>query len=685
MTTKLVGGRYEVLRKIAEGGMGAVFEARHHMTKKVVALKVLFPHIGKDEAAKQRFLREVSAPATIGHPGIVEVYDSGFDPNDGSLFVAMEFLQGETLRDWIARGGHIHDRIFDLFEEMLEPLAAAHQQGIVHRDLKPENIFLAQQRDGSTAVKILDFGIARDLDTSQDNVTRTGIAMGTPHYMAPEQAMSARGVLPAADVWAIGAMLYEALTGQTPFQGETASAIVVHACTQPHPPIATVVPSLPPALAALVDACLDKKPAERPETAGKLLETLRRLRGGAPATAPSAGESTAVVPPTSHGFAQPEVGGLPPTGAFAQSPEQATAPGGFATPQPNAGSGSTAGGFGAPSPGGFGAPQQTPSPGGFGAPQQTPSPGGFGAPQQTPSPGGFGAPQQTPSPGGFGSSPGGFGSPGATSGGAGPAGFGAPSGAAAPGAAPMGTPAPKQKSMAPKILVGIGAFIVLGCGTCGGLVMLGGSDDEVQPAGVATAPVDPAAAGAAGAAGTPAAGVGTVIVLTEPGGGELLVDGQSHGPVGPNQSVSLGAGAHRLELRIAGSVVGAANVNVQAGGSGNADLRRGAGGERQQLSGTLGPGDSTLQSGEYSDDHTFNWAVGSRVTVTMRSSDLDPYLIVKRPSNTNQLDNDDMSAGVRDASLTFEVTESGTWHVLATTYQPGESGSYTIELSVVSP
>src|SRR5690348_545687 len=222
--------------------MGAVFEAQHNLSKKTVALKILFPHIGKDEAARQRFLREVSAPAQIGHDGIVEVYDAGFDPQDGSLFVAMEFLQGEPMRDRLTKGGIALDTLLDMFEQVLDPLAAAHAKGIVHRDLKPENVYMTKKRDGSEVIKLLDFGIARDLDTSQANVTHTGIAMGTPHYMAPEQAMSAKGVGTAADVWAIGVMMYEALAGRTPFDGETASAIVVHACTQAHAPLAQVSP-----------------------------------------------------------------------------------------------------------------------------------------------------------------------------------------------------------------------------------------------------------------------------------------------------------------------------------------------------------------------------------------------------------------------------------------------------------
>lgn len=266
---RIVGGRYEVVREIARGGMAIVHEAMHTLSRQRVALKVLFPHIGQDDITRQRFLREVSAPAQIGHEGIVQIFDAGFDEPSGSLFVAMELLEGETLRERLVSRRLSLGEVQHLFDRILAPMAAAHDKGVVHRDLKPENIFLAQ-RGGRELAKILDFGIARDLDGRSENVTHTGVAMGTPHYMAPEQAMSARGAGPQADVWALGVMLYEALSGRTPFAGETASAIVVHACTTPHQPVGALSPDTPVAVAALVDRCLAKKPEDRPKDAGAL-------------------------------------------------------------------------------------------------------------------------------------------------------------------------------------------------------------------------------------------------------------------------------------------------------------------------------------------------------------------------------------------------------------------------------
>lgn len=296
---RIIGGRYELIREIARGGMAVVHEAVHTLSRQRIALKVLFPHIGKDEVTRQRFLREVSAPAQIAHEGIVQIFDAGFDEPTGSLFVAMELLEGETLRERLVSRRLSLGQVQHLFDQILEPMAAAHNKGVVHRDLKPENIFLAQ-RGGREIAKILDFGIARDLDGRSENVTQTGVAMGTPHYMAPEQAMSARGAGPQADVWALGVMLYEALSGQTPFAGETASAIVVHACTTPHQPVAALSPDTPRAVGSLVDRCLAKKPNDRPRDAGALRAELALAFD--PSQLPKTSE-LAVTPLPANGYA----------------------------------------------------------------------------------------------------------------------------------------------------------------------------------------------------------------------------------------------------------------------------------------------------------------------------------------------------------------------------------------------
>ena len=404
MTGRIVGGRYEVVREIARGGMGSVHEAVHLVSKKVVALKILFPQVAKDEASRQRFLREASAPAQIGHEGIVEVYDAGVDPQDGSLFVAMELLKGRTMRDYLAEGPKPLPEVLSLFAKVLEPLSAAHARGIVHRDLKPENVFLKRRSDGTDQVKILDFGIARDLEQQSQSLTSTGVAMGTPHYMAPEQAMSARGVVATADVWAIGAMLYEALTGRVPFDGETSSAVIVHVCTRPHAPIQQAAPQTPPALAALVDRCLSKQPEQRPHDAAVLAQELAHVQvslfgsnavvgpwssSPSPTSIPgtSAPQPGFVAPPSQPGFVAPPAPQAYPTpGPAAGFGNAPSGPGAYPTPGPSMGFGN------APSQPGWAPPVPgAPMPGMGGMPPMGappyPTPGagpGFGGPAAAP-------------------------------------------------------------------------------------------------------------------------------------------------------------------------------------------------------------------------------------------------------------------------------------------------------------
>jgi serine/threonine-protein kinase len=670
-TDRLIGGRYQILRKIAEGGMGAVFEAQHNLSKKSVALKILFPHIGKDEASRQRFLREVSAPAQIGHDNIVEVYDAGFDTQDGSLFVAMEFLQGEPFRDRLARGGNPQTQLLDWFEEILDPLSAAHRTGIVHRDLKPENIFLAKKRDGNEIIKLLDFGIARDLDSSQGNVTHTGIAMGTPHYMAPEQAMSAKGVTAAADVWAIGAMLYEALCGHPPFDGETASAIVVNACTRQHEPLTSAAPHVAPALAHFVDRCLSKEPQGRPQDAGQMLAELRHVRqqlGHAPAGPAIAGS----VPAT--GVQTGPIGGTPhfAPGGTAMLPQQTpqpgygTAPPGYPSPPPGYPAGQP--GYQTGQPG-----YQTGQPG-----YQTGQPGyqtgqpGYQTGQPgypTPPPGGYG----TPAPGGgFASTPGsspGFGThPGF--GGASPAPFGAPpSGYGTMAAAPK-----KSGGLAVGVIAAvlIGGLVIVGGGIAAAAFLL--SDDGDDPNNQSTV------------------SYGTVAIQTNVQTGELMVDGSSRGPVVPNQQVRMHHGTHSVEIREGGVTVATGSITVVQGSQHTLTLNRTVApnvpstniptnvmvpGNVQTFNGSLRRGDEQLQTGEYADSYFFQWTAGTTVVIQMDSTDFDTYLILKAPSGAQQ-DNDDREPGNLNAGITATLNETGRWQVMATSFSSGTTGDYTV-------
>lgn len=273
-TGRVVAGKYELVRALAEGGMGSVHIARHVLTRVEVALKLMHGAASRDESAVERFLREVRFAAEIGHPGIVKVFDAGED-SDGTLFLAMELLSGEDMAERLARPETTAGQALDLLARVLPALSAAHDRGIVHRDLKPENIFVARRPDGAEEVKLLDFGIARQVGVSSK--TSVGTGLGTTHYMSPEQASNARDVRPASDVWALGVILYESITSTLPFDGASIHEVIIRAYTEKHAPLTQFVPGLDPRLVALVDRCLAKQASDRPQDAGALAAELDPL------------------------------------------------------------------------------------------------------------------------------------------------------------------------------------------------------------------------------------------------------------------------------------------------------------------------------------------------------------------------------------------------------------------------
>ena len=268
----MLGGRWELQSLLARGGMGVLYVGRHLQTGRRAAIKVI--EQASDELLA-RFRIEASVCAQIGHPGVVDVFDADQDPVTKSAYIAMELLEGCTLRKLMDDAKSTPEQVLGHLMSALEPLAAAHAKGFVHRDLKPENLFVLAKPEGGIRVKLLDFGIVAS--QAQSRLTRIGMAMGTPHYMSPEQAMSAREVSPASDVWAMGVMLYEAIKGDVPFDGETSHAVIVQALTVPHMPLEHVVPGCDPAIARLIDQCLEKKPEDRPADAAALLSSLQLL------------------------------------------------------------------------------------------------------------------------------------------------------------------------------------------------------------------------------------------------------------------------------------------------------------------------------------------------------------------------------------------------------------------------
>lgn len=275
--------------------MGAVWVARHVITGRLAALKVLEE---EDHEVIERFRREAAVTTQLRHPGIVEILDAGFADGDHTFFIAMELLDGVTLRDKMRRTESTPAEILALIYDLLDPLAAAHDKGVIHRDLKPANVFVVS---GIREVpKLLDFGIAQQ--ASARGLTQTGTSMGTPSYMAPEQALDARNVTTAADVWALGVMMYEAIAGSPPFRASNAHGVIVNACTRPHVPLVQAAPGVDPALSRLIDRCLSKEPSERPADAHMLRAELAAFIGrpSLPPTRPSTS-----IPPPDDGIPEP--------------------------------------------------------------------------------------------------------------------------------------------------------------------------------------------------------------------------------------------------------------------------------------------------------------------------------------------------------------------------------------------
>jgi eukaryotic-like serine/threonine-protein kinase len=284
-------GRYEILGKLGEGAMGVVYRARDSAIGRVVALKMLSAELGAEDELHARFRREAEAIGRLSHPNIVTVYDLG--QSDGQLYMAMELLEGDDLRSLIEHRVDIPlaDRVRILLQ-ICEGLAYAHSRGVVHRDIKPANIVVTSVG----RVKILDFGLARV--ATRATITRKGMILGTPDYMAPEQAMG-KLVDRRSDVFSAGSVFYEFLTGEKPFKGKTLHAVLFQIIQEEPDPVLTLNPELPTRLAAVVHRMLLKDPEKRyqsmDEVGNDLVEmhvALRRSRARSvlPQPPPAGGE-----------------------------------------------------------------------------------------------------------------------------------------------------------------------------------------------------------------------------------------------------------------------------------------------------------------------------------------------------------------------------------------------------------
>lgn len=267
-------GRYRLKRKIASGGMGEVWTAYHAALKRDVAVKLMQPRLGQDEHAVVRFEREVRALAELTHPYIVRVLDYGAT-EDGIWYYAMELLEGDDLQSIVEREGALAPvRALRIVRQAAEALAEAHARGIVHRDVKPANLFVVPS-EGGEFVKLIDFGIARLGD--ENELTATGVVIGTPGYLAPEVIMGARAT-PCSDVYALGAVLYFLLAGRGPLEADTPQAMVMaHLGQDPPRPSERLGRALSPRIEDVVMRCLRKEPAARFADASDLVVALRAL------------------------------------------------------------------------------------------------------------------------------------------------------------------------------------------------------------------------------------------------------------------------------------------------------------------------------------------------------------------------------------------------------------------------
>ncbi|MFD3531518.1 protein kinase [Streptomyces sp. NPDC058664] len=377
----VAGGRYQLRDLLGEGGMASVYLAYDSALDRQVAIKTLHTELGREQSFRERFRREAQAVAKLSHTNIVSVFDTGEDTLDGSVmpYIVMEYVEGQPLGSVLASdirqyGAMPADKALKVTADVLAALEVSHEMGLVHRDIKPGNVMTTKRG----VVKVMDFGIARAMQSGVTSMTQTGMVVGTPQYLSPEQALG-RPVDARSDLYSVGIMLFQLLTGRLPFDADSALAIAyAHVQEEPVAP-STVNRAVTPAMDALVARALRKNPNERfPSAAAMRDECLRVLSAGqtgAPVivqggpVSSGAGVGSAVFPPVGQT--------PPPTPHGVQQPYQ-PGPYGPATPAP------------APS---YGYPQQAPTP----APAyQTPAPGPA-AYQQAPAPASY-APAHTPAP-----------------------------------------------------------------------------------------------------------------------------------------------------------------------------------------------------------------------------------------------------------------------------------------------
>jgi serine/threonine-protein kinase len=317
-TGDMIDEKYRIVRLLGEGGMGAVYEGENLRIHRRVAIKVLHSQVAANANAVARFEREAQAAGRIGSEHIVEVLDLG-QLADGDRYMVMEFMDGQSLNARIRSLGRMTPvQLLPITVQLLEGLKAAHEAGIIHRDLKPDNVYLVKSKKGQADfVKLLDFGISKfNTGGGEFSMTRTGSVMGTPYYMAPEQAKGGREVDYRVDIYALGVILYEAVSGQVPFTADTFNELLFKIVLESPRPIEEVVPELDPAFAAIIKKAMERDPNQRFQSCLEFDQALNAWAARASVPAPVQAAPTALpsnLPQGTQGtWAQTGVSGAPP-------------------------------------------------------------------------------------------------------------------------------------------------------------------------------------------------------------------------------------------------------------------------------------------------------------------------------------------------------------------------------------
>lgn len=307
--------RWKLVRLLGEGGMGAVFEAQSQRGEGTRAIKLLHPEFAREEQILQRFFAEAQTSQSLQHPNIARTFESA-RAEDGTPYLVMELLQGQPLSAWIDAGTPIPpQQAAPIIHAVLQALHVAHQRHVVHRDLKPDNLFMTRDASGQYAVKLLDFGIAKVMDAAggMGSKTRTGVLLGTPGYMSPEQIKNSKAVDARSDLWAVGVIFYEMLTCRLPFDAENEFARLTAVLSEQAKPIEQVMPQLA-AWSGFFRRALASEPAERFQTAEEMANALSLVARGGTLSGVATGTATvamAAVP--DWNTPSPQAAPAPPT------------------------------------------------------------------------------------------------------------------------------------------------------------------------------------------------------------------------------------------------------------------------------------------------------------------------------------------------------------------------------------